>query len=166
MSEETNVVSVENVATVETEQESSVWDTRARFRLKTNVLEELHLSKKIEVIPSVVKTYKRNKGYVENTVYYYKASVINEDSPYNGMIAFSNSENDAINKLNDLLYEKAQIVDVLLVREVQKCMEKKYETKIKKAKAKAAKDAQATSFTTAEKGKKPAGETDETKEVA
>ena len=143
MSEETNVVSVENVATVETGQESSVWDTRARFRLKTNVLEELHLSKKIEVVSSVEEKYVRNKGKVENTVFYYKASVINEETPYCDMFAFSNSENDAINKLNDLLYERAQVVDVLLVREVKKCMEKKYETKIKKAKAKAAKEAKA-----------------------
>ena len=90
-------------------------------RIRTEFLSELHLSKLIRSVRSFTTTYTRRGGNKVDVkeFYYFQASITDTDSPYSGLSVDSNTEKDAINKLNDLVFEKAKILDELLYRQTE-----------------------------------------------
>lgn len=109
---------VENQVVVEGKKaHKSSFDTR----VKTAVIEALHLTKVVRPVRLTRVVRRKNEfGKREmkvETYYTFEAYVLDENTPYSGTTAPSYSEQDAMNKLNDVLFIKAKTIDELLYRQ-------------------------------------------------
>lgn len=108
---------VEGTAKSEKKAHKSSFDTR----VKTAVIEALHLTKVVRPV-CLTRVVRRKNEFGKRemkveTYYTFEAYVLDENSPYSGTTAPSYSEQDAMNKLNDVLFIKAKTIDELLYRQ-------------------------------------------------
>ena len=108
---------VEDAAKKEKKAHKSSFDTR----VKTAVIEALHLTKVVRPV-CLTRVVRRKNEFGKRemkveTYYTFEAYVLDENSPYSGTTAPSYSEQDAMNKLNDVLFIKAKTIDELLYRQ-------------------------------------------------
>ena len=111
---------MENTKRIESKKSS--FETRVR----TAVVEKLHLTKVITPVGATIYTRKRVDGKVKmvaESIYSYDASVQNTNSPYSGVVVHASTEQDAMKKLNERLYEMALVHDIDLYDKVNSELE-------------------------------------------
>ena len=118
-------VEMENVGNQATDKDEARKPHKSSFetRMRTQVIESLHLTKKIIPVAStrmVCKMINRKREMVEMTVFTFDARVedVEEKSIYHGIVVHSYSEQDAINKLNDAIFAKARDFDTNTYKDI------------------------------------------------
>ncbi|MCQ2411623.1 MAG: hypothetical protein MJ057_01585 [Sphaerochaetaceae bacterium] len=82
--------------------------------VKTQVVEELYLTKIVKPIRSERFQIKKGMRYVI-AYYSWEVSVADQDSPYSNIVCYGNSESDAIKKFNNALYEEVKRIDPSII---------------------------------------------------
>lgn len=129
-------ISGENVVKAEGKKTpKSSFDTR----VKTAVVEALHLTKVVKPVCEKHTVRRKNESgkreMREEIRYTFEAYVLDDNSPYSGMKSSAYSEQDAFNKLNDALFDKAKSINELLYWQTVDKLNKK-KTNVSKAKTK------------------------------